>query len=249
MSSETSAEPSWQLSLLSGFELRRDHHVLAVPNGSQRVLAFLALQVRPVRRSFVSGSLWPDANEARAAARLRSALWRLPVDPDGGPVQSTATHLAIGCDVGVDYRRVLGLATHIIDGRAPARDHWRELEQMSLELLPDCYDDWALSERERFRQVCLHALEAAGEQFAQDGQFGRALLAGLAAVAADPLRESAHRLVVQAHIGEGDLDEAYRQYCSCASLLQSELGLSPTRAMESLVASLCVPNIRRGVAV
>jgi DNA-binding SARP family transcriptional activator len=108
----------------------------------------------------------------------------------------------------------------------------------SQDLLADWYDEWVLVERERFRQLRLHALERACQLLLEDGRYPMAIMAGLAAVAAEPLRESAHRLVVQAHIGEGNPYEAYRQYRAYAELLDAELGLKPSGAMRTLVEPL-----------
>src|SRR5437870_5458753 len=44
--------------LLTGFELRFGGHPVSLPMSSQRVLAFLSVQERPVLRAFVAGSLW-----------------------------------------------------------------------------------------------------------------------------------------------------------------------------------------------
>lgn len=227
------------LFLLSGFELRWGGRPVVVPYGSQRLVAFLALQSRPVQRAFVGGSLWPETSEDRAGARLRSAIWRLPAPGGRAVVSSTATHLHLDPDIRVDYQEIVAWADAMVNGQGegdPAS--WAILTDASHELLPDWYDDWALVERERFRQLRLHVLEAAGERLVREGRYAQALMAGLAAVAAEPLRESAHRLVVLAHIREGNLYEAYRQYLNCSQLLGSELGLVPSQAMESLMAPI-----------
>jgi DNA-binding SARP family transcriptional activator len=65
-----------------------------------------------------------------------------------------------------------------------------------------------------------------------------ALQAGLTAVSAEPLRESAHRRVVEVHLAEGNPAEALRQYQSYRQLLRAELGLIPSPAIRSLVAHL-----------
>ena len=72
------------------------------------------------------------------------------------------------------------------------------------ELLPHWYDDWVVIERERFRQLRLHALDALCESLAAAGRYAAAVEAGRASVAAEPLRESAHRLLIQAHLAEGN---------------------------------------------
>ena len=61
------------------------------------------------------------------------------------------------------------------------------------DLLPDWCDDWLVVERERLRELRIRALERVCEQLTAIGSFGQAIEAGMAAVRAEPLRESAHR--------------------------------------------------------
>jgi DNA-binding SARP family transcriptional activator len=57
-------------------------------------------------------------------------------------------------------------------------------------------------------------------------------------VSGEPLRESAHRAVIEVHLAEGNPGEALRQYDLYRRLLRVELGLSPSQAIRSLVAHL-----------
>lgn len=50
---------------------------MLLPEGSQRLLAYLALKGRRIHRQAVAGTLWPVATEAHASSSLRSALGRL----------------------------------------------------------------------------------------------------------------------------------------------------------------------------
>ena len=59
-----------RLTLLDGFSLIWGTSALGVPRASQRLLAFLALQGRVVKRAAVAGVLWPDASEAHAYSNL-----------------------------------------------------------------------------------------------------------------------------------------------------------------------------------
>jgi DNA-binding SARP family transcriptional activator len=93
-------------------------------------------------------------------------------------------------------------------------------------------------ERERLRQLFMHALERLSAEARAQGRFGEATEAGLAAVAFEPLRESAHRVVIEAHLAEGNVGEAIRQYELLRRLLQSKLGLEPTAQIRELVRSL-----------
>jgi DNA-binding SARP family transcriptional activator len=96
------------------------------------------------------------------------------------------------------------------------------------ELLPGWYDDWVLAERELVRQKWLHFLEELGRRLTAEGRYGQALEAALAAVRAEPLRESAHRVLIDIHLAEGNFGEARRSYQQLTTLLEEELGLEPS---------------------
>jgi DNA-binding SARP family transcriptional activator len=65
------------------------------------------------------------------------------------------------------------------------------------------------------------------------------------AVAAEPLRESAHRTLVRLHLTAGNAVEASRQYELCRYLLRSQLGLEPSERMRELVRGLDVERTIR----
>jgi DNA-binding SARP family transcriptional activator len=103
------------------------------------------------------------------------------------------------------------------------------------DLLPDWPDEgWLTFERENFRQMRMYALEALGERLIAAGRPGEAVAAGLAAVAAEPLRESAHRAVIRAHLAAGNRWAAARQYEQCSRVFREDLGLSPSAELRQL---------------
>ena len=83
---------------------------------------------------------------------------------------------------------------------------------LSEDLLPGWSDEWLVVERERYRQLRLHALDKLCLLHAEAGRFALAIIAGLASVSSDPTRESAHRALMRAHLLEGNPSEAVRQY-------------------------------------
>jgi DNA-binding SARP family transcriptional activator len=105
-------------------------------------------------------------------------------------------------------------------------------------LLPDWYDDWVVIERERLRQLCLHALEQVSTDAREQGRYAQATEAGLGAVALEPLRESAHRVVIEAYLAEDNASEALRHYQLFERLLDSKLGLRPSPRLQELVRVL-----------
>ena len=106
------------------------------------------------------------------------------------------------------------------------------------ELLPDWDDEWVVADRERYRLLRLEALERAASALVERSHFGDALVAALAAVQADPLRESACRLVVQVRIAQGNAAEAIRSYREYQALLRREFDLEPSRLMDQLIHPL-----------
>ena len=203
----------------------------------QRLLALLALQGRPLERLWVAGTLWMDASEERAGASLRSALWRLP-QPGGTPmVESSVTHLRLARDIDVDLHD-LSARMERLEQASTAIDDRTGSSALTRDLLPDWYEDWVVLERERFRQLRLHALEAQCRRLTEAGRFGAAVQAGLAAVSGEPLRESAHRTLIRAHLAEGNPGEAVRQFHLYRRLLADELAVEPSAAIRGLVQPL-----------
>jgi DNA-binding SARP family transcriptional activator len=223
------------VSLLNAFELRLDGRRVEVPLSAQRLLAFVALHEGPLLRLYVASTLWIDASEERAGASLRSSLWRL--NRRGHKVvETTGTHLRLAPDVEVDLRRMLELAHRLLDRTATAADLATAEAALGAELLPDWYDERLRFERERYRQVRLHALEALAEELVAAGRLGRALEAALAAVRSEPLRESAHRTLIRVHLAEDNRGEALRQFEICRGLLREGLGVEPSRQLAELLA-------------
>jgi DNA-binding SARP family transcriptional activator len=220
------------LQLLQGFAVSVGPRPVSLISSAQRLLAFLALQERQVARAQVAAALWPQATAARANASLRSALWRAQ-RPCGSVIETSGTTLALAHDVVVDVRTATAQARRLLDG-GPIDPHSELLSlrpYLSADVLPDWYDDWVIIEREQYHQLRLHALESLCERLTTVGRVGEAVDAGLAAIRAEPLRESAHRVLIEAHLAAGNRWEALRQFHRCRALLDQELGLEPSATL------------------
>jgi DNA-binding SARP family transcriptional activator len=219
-----------------------------VPEGSKQLLAFVALRRRRVERRQAAGTLWPFGDDERAAGNLRSALWRLRragIDV----VAADKWSLALSADVMVDVHLMEQWATRLIDGRPGAYDLAVSPSVIdALNLLPGFYDDWALMERERIRQRVLHALEALSERLAADGRFADAIEAAMLATSAEPLRESAQRVLIKAHVAEGNVTEAHRSYRTYQDLMYRELGVVPSEDFSAGLGIPAVPASRNGLS-
>jgi DNA-binding SARP family transcriptional activator len=232
------------LSLLGGFALRREGPhggaaELPVHLTGQRLLAVLALAGRPMSRARISETLWSGSDEQHAAWSLRATVHRLP-HPDGRHlVRASPEQLALVPDVRVDLHDGLAGSDLFADPmdveRASDGAILEHIAALQDDVLPEWYDEWIVLERERHRQLRLHALEALSRRLTVARRFALAVHAGLAAVHAEPLRESAHRAVIEAHLAEGNVAEALRQYESCRRQLADELAITPSGSLQDLV--------------
>jgi DNA-binding SARP family transcriptional activator len=236
---ETGSPSRIRLALISGFELQVDGADVELPLNAQRLVAFLSLHERLTPRLFVAGALWLDSDEEHANASLRSTIWRVG-QAAPGLIRASKTHLQISPEVWIDFIESARTAAALIEGSLQGQA--ADIDQRALDgdLLPGWYDDWVLLERERQRQRRLHALEALCTQLTASRRFAQAVEAGLAAVRGEPLRESAHRALIAAHLAEGNCGEAIRQFKSYRQLLQDELGLAPSAQILELVSAITI---------
>jgi DNA-binding SARP family transcriptional activator len=70
-------DPVFTIILLGGLGLFWRNIPIGIPRASPRLLAYLALRDRMVRRAAVASALWPDASESHAYSNLRSSISRL----------------------------------------------------------------------------------------------------------------------------------------------------------------------------
>ncbi len=230
------APAGFDLRLLDGFSLEQDGRVLRMPHSARRLVAFLGVRGR-CGRVEIAGTLWPDVPESRAQASLRTVLWRLN-RLTARPLVTGQESLALSSGVVVDVRMFVATAWRVLND-SDALNGSSPLSALTTmgELLPGWYEDWVIFERERLRQLQMHALEAVAKQLIKAERYAEAIEAAMAAVRLEPLRESATRALITAHLAENNVIEALRQFETFRDGLTSELGVAPTPDLERLVRS------------
>jgi DNA-binding SARP family transcriptional activator len=225
--------------LLGGFTLLREDEEIVLPMSAQRLIAVLALRERPLSRVYLAGLLWPEYSAERSLADLRTALWRVN-HARALVVATSGMRLSLRDEVQVDVRALtaVGRAAVGLGAKSVVAElagmSWFEL---SLDLLPDWYDDWLVDDREGVRQLRLHALEVLSDELSLLGRHAEAIQAALAAVRLEPLRETAHATLIRAHLAEGNRSEARRQYYRCRDLLAAELAVEPSESIRRLISA------------
>jgi DNA-binding SARP family transcriptional activator len=226
-----------RLSLIGGFALWRGSQEVGIATSGQRLIALLALKDRPVGRLHVAGTLWPDCSTERSLADLRTTLWR--VNQAGEQViAASPSVLGLNDGIDIDVRKLTALARGL--NQAGTASETVDLDSVDVgdlvgDLLPDWYDDWLQDEREGLRQIRLHALESLARRLSASGRHAHAIQAALAAIRLEPLRETAHHTLIEAHLAEGNWSEASRQFQRCRRLLRKELGIEPSDSMRMLL--------------
>jgi DNA-binding SARP family transcriptional activator len=230
-----------RLCLLGGLEVRFGLAPIHLPLGAQRLLALLALQDGGMHRATAAELLWPNSRRTRAPANLRSALWKATRVADLTLIESSGSRLRLAPSIEIDLRSIQDRARHVDESDRVGSDLARLgqiITTLSRELLPDWSDEWLLLERERWDQVRMHTLENLAERLMVAGQYLPALEAAFAAVAIEPVRESAHRAVIEIYIAEGNAGCALKHYQRYRGLVQRELGVAPSQRMNKLIHPL-----------
>jgi predicted ATPase/DNA-binding SARP family transcriptional activator len=226
------------------------------------LLAYLAVSQQSHSRDALATMFWPEANQARARAALRSALWalnktaladwllvgaetvalRTATGTEDGSDGSTA---ALDVDV-VRFRELLSAwqrhdqsPTGVCEAcarRLAEAVALYENDFLAGFTLPDApeFDEWHFFEANSLRENLGTALQALVAFHGSLGDGGNAIPYARRLVALDPLHEPAQRTLMALYAQAGQTSAALRQYRLCQELLQSELGLEPSPETEAL---------------
>ncbi|MEZ4570529.1 MAG: AAA family ATPase, partial [Thermomicrobiales bacterium] len=214
---------------------------MLAPFESSRAVSLLAYLLLnrdgPQQRQTTAFRLWPDSSEAQARTNLRHLLHTLRgLIPDSERfIDVTPRTLQWRADAPfwldvAEFER----AVNTSDGQAA-------IELYRGDLLAGHYDEWLVDERDRLRQHYLLTLERLTRALESTGAYARAIAYAGQIQRYDPLYEESYRLLMRLHNANGDRARAVRVYHECATTLERELGVEPSRATreayEALLAS------------
>lgn len=243
-------QPDLAVRVLGDLEVRRrDGSLVGVDQWrtckTADLLRILALNNgRAVRVSSIIDKLWPDVSPDRARASLRTACSQVRravgmncvVRQHGGVVLTGAWVDAI---LFLNDARRVRIFTQT--GRhLRALDLTRAAERLyrGSFLASDERSTWAWAERERLEQCRRGMLHDASESAIALGRYHDALDLAGKAVEIDRSSESAHRALMRAHAGLGEIGSALRAFEDCRSHLAEELGVDPSEQTRALHLTL-----------
>jgi DNA-binding SARP family transcriptional activator len=219
-----------QIHLLGDFRVQYDG---APVNGltrprCQALLAYLLLHRDAAQsRRHLAFLLWPDSSEAQALTNLRHVLHDLQAALPGGLLWLTVTPQTLRWNTATPCELDVAAFEQGARHDATPAELQAAIDIYSGDLLPACYDDWVLPERERLLQAHLSALERLAAMREAQGDYGAAIELARRLLSRDPLREATYRLLMRLHALNGDRSAALHVYHSCVSVLQEELGVAP----------------------
>ncbi|MEP6650268.1 MAG: BTAD domain-containing putative transcriptional regulator [Lapillicoccus sp.] len=224
-----SAKP-WTVHLLGGFNVVGPRGRVELPHSAARVVAYLAIQAHPLPRTAIAAAIWPDVDEGRSRANLRSTVSRIGVLAP--LVLATTTTLAMAQSVTVD---VDDLQAYVASTRQADRVGAGPPSGFDRELLPGWTEEWVDLERERVRQLELHLLDDIVTSSVHNGRHGDGVDAALRAIRLDPLRESSHAGLLRALLAGGNRAAAISHFRRVAATMRRELGLAPSGDLTALI--------------
>src|SRR5258706_2293490 len=237
--------PTFHLRLLGDFNLVYDDRQITSLNTMrlQSLLAYLVLHRDvPQHRQHLAFLFWPDATEAQARNNLRQLLHQLrQAFPVVEQFLSADTHMLHWHPVTPFHLDVAEFEQTLTLADAAARQNDQHALQAALEqadnlyrgeLLPGCYDEWILPERERLRQRHLQVLEQLLRLFEVQGDTVTAIRYAQRLIGLDPLSEDLYRRLMHLFVLNNDRASALHVYHTCVTTLQREFGVDPDPATQ-----------------
>ena len=239
--------PTLQIHLLGEFRLLYDQ--VPVPGVAtqrlQALFAYLLLhRTVPQPRHHVAALFWPDVVETQARNNLRQLLHHLRHTlPSADHFVIADTHTVCWRDDAPYSLDVAQFEQALARSRTAAEQRDRDAQRDALmaavalyeaDLLPSCYDDWIVSERERLRQWFLSGLAEVVHLLEARRDYAAAIAQAQAWVRQDPLAEGAYRALMRLFALSGDRARALRVYHTCLTVLRRELGVEPSLATRTM---------------
>jgi len=236
-----------QIQLLGDFRLTCDGVAVEGINTPrlQSLLAYLALhRDAPQLRQRLAFLFWPDSSEMQARNNLRQFVHALRrTAPDISAFLLIDTHtlqwrrdVELRLDVDEFERafKTLESQRHAQDPSAACATGERLMALYQTDLLPGCYDEWIIPERERLRDRFARALGWLVALYEAQRDFTPAIHCARELIRSDPLNEEAHRCLMRLLALTGDRIGELRAYQACVSALQNGLGIELSPATEEL---------------
>ena len=206
------------------------HRVEAIRN--PRLIAYLLLNGdRPLERTEVAFTLWPDSSDAQALTNLRRELHGLRRTlPNAERLLAVKRRTIQWRPDGPFHLDVAAFEDAVENANRGGVDALRAAVAMYRgDLLPGVYDDWIEPYRDHLRTKLIETLGALATALEVHREYRAAMEQLSRLVALDPLAESRYQALMRVAALVGDRTAGLRAYHACVSALRDELGIEPSR--------------------
>lgn len=213
------------------------------------LLAYLALyRTQSHPRERLLDLFWPDMEMEAGRDNLSTALsaLRRQLEPAGVPTGSLLiadrqnvrlNAENVTTDV-AEFEQALRAATRAEAETERAVHLARAVGLYRGDLLPGCYDDWAIQEQSRLSAQLTEALQQWSETLERAGRYEETLPIVQRLVSADPYDEAAVQTQMRLLARLGRAAVALEQYQKLERMLREELDVTPARATRELAERL-----------
>jgi DNA-binding SARP family transcriptional activator len=207
------------------------------------LLAYLAVESRPVRRDTLSALLWPENDPERARSALRRTLSTLRAALGARWLDAGRDLVSLGgSGIWLDTAELRSLVGSCEGhGHGPGESCPRCLEPLRAAAalargpflagfgLRDSteYDDWQQLTGDVLAREVAAVLDRLADALVAAGDHAAAVTTAQRRLAMDQLHEPAHRRLIAAYAASGDRSAALEQYRECVRVLDRELGVRP----------------------
>jgi TolB-like protein/DNA-binding SARP family transcriptional activator len=214
---------------------------ISLPGQKDRaLLGYLAASLgRPCARSKIAMMLWGEREDRQARDSLKQALWHLrqaflPISPALIVSDRQSASVDESCarvDV-AEFCKLLDEGTQEAADRAI--DLYRGEFLEGLEIREAAFEEWLLTERQRFRHMATEALATTLVRSLAACQRDRAASIARQLLLLDPYHEGACRALMQIHADRGERTQALKLYETLRRRLFRDLGVQPEPSTEAL---------------
>src|SRR5216684_697165 len=249
------------ISLFGKFCARRDGLILEGLDARkvQELFCYLLLhRDHSLPRETLASVLWPETTTALSKKSLRQALWQLQSalgSQNENPnepillVQPDWIQLNPSADLWLDVAAIEYAFELVqkIPGQKLDTQHAQMIQDVVQlyqgPLHEGWYHDWCIYERERLQGIYLTLLDKLMGYCEARRDYETGLLYGMRILCYDRARERTHRQLMRLHYLNGDRAAALRQYEQCATALEEELNVSPSKGTAAIYQQILADQL------
>lgn len=205
--------------------------------------AYLGVTAVPHQRDHLTALLWPELNQQRGRAALRTTLSALKkeIGAEWLIAANDTIHLksSYWCDVVQFHEYVADVEHQPVDNLQKAVDLYRDGFLAGFTLKDSiAFDEWQYFQTETLQQQLESTLQQLVAYFQAEGDYAQAIELCRHWLKIDTLNETVHHQLMTLYAASGQPTAALRQYAQLTQVLKEELDIPPTEVSTTLYKAI-----------